>query len=352
MKTATTAYQIHQFWLEPAILAVSPDTADMVWVGTNQPDSVRIGSSPSRVGASRGKKKKTRGRRSPTRHRRAVSGVPRASPRCAASDAGAAPLAPCPCILGVVLWCQVNIYIACFKTWQLIPPYVSIKAWFYGITSSKKKHRQTNKQTCWSWQLRLAERLLSTFVRFRMRIVNSAKIFMLGERLDLLARAKYRELQLPIPMPSSLGRRHIFLQQSAWMVYYQLESTDAAGRVAHPSPTQLTACRCRVWFFFSRIRADSARFALMRLDSRQIGFHSRRIRLIQPKSGRISHIGSYRPATDTAETGRNRPWNSLEQPKFWPQICFLPSSFFVLWIKYINMFFKNILIVKIYRKYK
>ena len=166
-------------------------------------------------------------------------------------------------------------------------------------------------------------------------------------------------------MPSPLGPSHIFLQQSAWMVYYQLESTDAAGRVAHPSPTQLTACRCRVWFFFSRIRADSARFALMRLDSRQIGFHSRRIRLIQPKSGRISHIGSNRLAADMADTaetgrnrpkhaknGRNRPWNSLEQPKFWPQICFLPSSFFVLWIKYINMFFKNILIVKIYRKYK
>ena len=146
-------------------------------------------------------------------------------------------------------------------------------------------------------------------------------------------------------MPSPLGRRHIFLQQSAWMVYYQLESTDAAGRVVHPSPMQLTARQCRVWFFFSWICADSARFEPMQLDSR-------RIELIRPESGRIGHIGSYRPATDAAKTGWNRPWNSPEQPKFWPQMCFLPSSFFVLWIKYINMFFKNILIVKIYRKYK
>ena len=146
-------------------------------------------------------------------------------------------------------------------------------------------------------------------------------------------------------MPSSLGRRHIFLQQSAWMVYYQLESTDAAGRVAHPSPTQLSACRCRVWFFFSRIRADSARFALNRLR-------------FEPNRAVSAVSGMFRPYRSVSANdryGRNRPkspWNSSEKPKFWPQMCFLPSSFFVLWIKYINVFFKNILIVKIYRKYK
>ena len=40
-------------------------------------------------------------------------------------------------------------------------------------------------------------------------------------------------------------------------------------------------------FFFSRIRADSAQFAPMRLDSCRIGFDSCRTELIQPKSGRI-----------------------------------------------------------------
>ena len=61
------------------------------------------------------------------------------------------------------------------------------------------------------------------------------------------------------------------------------------------------------FFFFSRIRADSARFAPMRLDSCRIGFDLRRTGLIRPKSGCISHIGSYRLAADTAETGRKRP---------------------------------------------
>ena len=69
------------------------------------------------------------------------------------------------------------------------------------------------------------------------------------------------------------------------------------------------------FFFFSRIRADSARFAPMRLDSCQIGFDSRRIGLIRPKSGRINHIGSYRPAADTAETGRKTAGTGRKRPK-------------------------------------
>ena len=108
-------------------------------------------------------------------------------------------------------------------------------------------------------------------------------------------------------------------------MYQHLESTDAAPEVPHPRPTRDAASdvvarapdRVCIFFFFSRIRADSTRFAPMRLDScrigfdsRRIGFDSRRIGLIRPESGRIGHIGSYRPATDTAdtaETGRKRP---------------------------------------------
>ena len=107
----------------------------------------------------------------------------------------------------------------------------------------------------------------------------------------------------------------------------KLESTNAAPEVPHPRPTRREAgrgvrrdCprvgpRLRFFFFFSRIRADSARFASMRLDSCRIGFDSRRIGLIRPKSGRIGHIGSYRPAADTAETGRKTAETGRNRPK-------------------------------------
>ena len=71
-------------------------------------------------------------------------------------------------------------------------------------------------------------------------------------------------------------------------------------------------------FFFSRIRADSAQFAPMRLDSCRIGFDSCRTELIQPKSGRIGHIGSYRPTANTAdtiETGRKTAETCRKRPK-------------------------------------
>ena len=93
----------------------------------------------------------------------------------------------------------------------------------------------------------------------------------------------------------------------------RLESTDAASdavaRVSH---------RVCIFFFFSRIRTDSARFAPMRLDSCRIGFDSRRTGLIRPKSSRIGHIGSYRPAVDTAdsaETGQKTAEICRKRPK-------------------------------------
>ena len=84
---------------------------------------------------------------------------------------------------------------------------------------------------------------------------------------------------------------------------------DVAPEVLHPRPTWLPAHRfaSTFFFFFSRIRADSARFVPMRLDSCRIGFDFGQTGLIRPKSGRISHIGSYQPAADTAEIGRKRP---------------------------------------------
>ena len=125
---------------------------------------------------------------------------------------------------------------------------------------------------------------------------------------------------------------------------YFLESTDAAPEVPHPRPTRHDAGRnvrrscprvgpCLL-FFFSRIHADLARFATMRLDSCRCGFNSHRTGLIRPKSGHIRHIESYRPAADMAEIA---------------ETCLL--SFFCE-SRHSNVFFKNILIVKIYRKYK
>ena len=122
----------------------------------------------------------------------------------------------------------------------------------------------------------------------------------------------------------------------------KLESTDAAPEVPHPRPMRRDAgrgvrCGCprigprlRFFFFFSWIRADSARFAPMRLDSCRIGFDSRRIGLIRPKSGRIGHIGSYRPAAEigrkTAGTGRKRPKSALNMAVK-AETCILLSFF-------------------------
>ena len=81
----------------------------------------------------------------------------------------------------------------------------------------------------------------------------------------------------------------------------RLESTDAAPEVPLLRPMRDAASdvvarvsdRVCVFFFFF------LGFAPTRLDSRRTG-------LIRPESGRIGHIGLYRPATDTAETGWKR----------------------------------------------
>ena len=105
-----------------------------------------------------------------------------------------------------------------------------------------------------------------------------------------------------------------------WSLASTLESTDAAPEVPHPRPTRrptrLPARRTAfAFFFFSRIRADSVQFAPMQLDSCRIGFNSRRIGLIQPKSGRIDHIRSYRPTADTAEVGRKTTGTGRNTPE-------------------------------------
>ena len=72
-----------------------------------------------------------------------------------------------------------------------------------------------------------------------------------------------------------------------------------------------------------------------RLDSCQIGFNSRRTRLIQPESGCIGHIRLY------LKSALNMAGKS--------ETCLL--LYFFCELRHSNVFFKNILIVKIYRKY-
>ena len=110
-----------------------------------------------------------------------------------------------------------------------------------------------------------------------------------------------------------------------WMVlsgdqqWYDLESMDAAGRVPHLSPTWLPVRRCRVWVFFFFFS-----------DFRWLGFDSRQTGLIWPELG---HIGRRLKRLKQAEIGLEFSRNSRNSHLRGIVMCFLPSSFFVLWIK-------------------
>ena len=127
-----------------------------------------------------------------------------------------------------------------------------------------------------------------------------------------------------------------------------IESTDAAGRVLHPSPMRPdaghgvqrnclhdgTASELFFFFFFFLGLAPT------RLNSHRFGFNLCRTGLIRPELGRIGHIGLYQPVTKTNRNGRNKPkqaeiglessWNSRNSHLKGILMCFLPSSFFVL----------------------
>ena len=145
---------------------------------------------------------------------------------------------------------------------------------------------------------------------------------------------------------------------------YGPESTNAAPEVSHPRPTRDTASdavtralvRVCVFFFFfsnsrqlSSIHANAAqfvpnqlRFAPNRSDSAKIGPY---------RSYQVVQAGSRygRNRLETAETCQKRPKSALNMAGK-AETCLLLSFFCES--RHNNVFFKNILIVKIYRKYK
>ena len=152
-----------------------------------------------------------------------------------------------------------------------------------------------------------------------------------------------------------IQQRSYLVHKSLTFVRSRLESTDAAPEVPHPRPTRDAASdtvahvsvRVCVFFFFffsdsHRLGSIHAKLALIRA---KLGWFGQ-------NRGRIGHIRSYRPAADTAETCRKKPKYAEIGLEYGQKSRNLPSSFFFCESRHSNVFFKNILIVKIYRKYK
>ena len=106
-----------------------------------------------------------------------------------------------------------------------------------------------------------------------------------------------------------------FTVHGLWPQNNRLDSTDAAGRVPHPSPTWPDAGRS-VWRGWPSVGvASEFFFFFFFFDSRWTG-------LIRPESGRIGQQPKWPKRTETVKTGRNWPWIWPEQLKFSSQSVF------------------------------
>ena len=138
---------------------------------------------------------------------------------------------------------------------------------------------------------------------------------------------------------------------------------------ATDTTTRVSVLRLSFFFFFLGFMPTRLRFAPIQADLRRIG-------LIRPKLGRIIQIRLYRPMIETAEISLESCRNSRNRlrirpkhpksvlPQFYSEylllflcfpFCFVFLAFFFLCFVnqgHSDVFFKNILIVKIYRKYR
>ena len=157
----------------------------------------------------------------------------------------------------------------------------------------------------------------------------------------------------PLSIINDMDYRHSQWLRSQGCTIH-LESTDAAGRVPHPRPTRLLARRCHVRVFFLDLRrlgsicADAARFAPNRLRFASNRADSARIEPYRPyrmvsANDQYGRYGQNRPETAEIglETCRNNRNSDLKCV-----FCLLLSSFCES--RHGNVFFKNILIVKIF----
>ena len=121
-------------------------------------------------------------------------------------------------------------------------------------------------------------------------------------------------LLLSVDMSQGLTVRRLHARKHGRGTRGAAPTSDAARRGTR-RPTRLPARRTASGFFFFFFFLG---FAPMRLDSCRIGFDSRRIGLIRPKSGRIGHIGRIgrRPILPIRpKQAGNRPNQAGNRPK-------------------------------------
>ena len=156
--------------------------------------------------------------------------------------------------------------------------------------------------------------------------------FMLAEKVVWFVRVELTNFE----WGHNLSRKHRLGWEGAAL------ASDAVARAAVPRLSFF-------FFFFPRIRADAAQFTSNRL----------RFTLNRADSARI---GPYRPYRIILASNRYG-WNRLEMPKIGLETCRNHRNSDLRGVSCLllslfcesrnsNVFFKNILIVKIYRKYK
>ena len=97
-----------------------------------------------------------------------------------------------------------------------------------------------------------------------------------------------------------------FMINNKWTIAWKAWTWLEGCRTLVRRKTRLPTYWCRVWAFFFFFFSDS----------HQLGLNSSQF---APNLADSTRIRPYRPTTEMAKTGQNRPWISSEKPKFPPQ---------------------------------